>query len=74
MRDSQRSGLRLLAGPAYFARDSEDSGLGLTARVDGAERIVEHLSFVFWAQAQLPPTNNGDRLSSASVGIGLRLW
>ena len=72
-RDDQGSGVRLLAGPGYFRTSDYRNGLGFSARVDGAERVSSHLSFVFWAQGQMPPSRRGERLSTLTAGIGLRV-
>ncbi len=72
MRDHQGSGVRLFAGPGYYTTNS-DGGLGLTARLDGAERLTSRLSFVFWTQAHLFPSVADARLTTTSAGIGLRL-
>ncbi|WP_373057893.1 hypothetical protein [Gemmatimonas sp.] len=73
IREDQGSGVRLLAGPGYFITSESRSGIGLTARLDGAERMTARLSFVFWAQAQLPPAVRGERLAVTAVGIGVRV-
>ena len=72
-RDDQGSGVRLLAGPGYFRTSDYRNGLGLSARVDGAERVSSHLSFVFWTQGHLPPSRRGEWLSTLTGGIGLRM-
>ena len=72
-RDDQGSGVRVFAGPGYFHTMDDRNGIGLTARVDGAERMSSRLSFVFWAQGHLPPSPRGERLSTLTAGIGLRV-
>jgi hypothetical protein len=73
MRAHQGSGVRLLAGPGYFTTSDSRSGIGMTARLDGAARMTPRLSFVFWTQAQIPPATRGERLTVASAGIGVRV-
>lgn len=73
MRDDQGSGMRVLAGPGYFTTSDSRSGIGVTTRLDGAERMTSRLSFVFWTQAQIPPAIRGERLMVASAGIGVRV-
>ncbi len=72
-RDHQGSGLRLFAGPGYFRTSDDRAGLGMSTRVDGAERVSTHVSFVFWAEGRLPPSPRGERLSNLTAGIGLRV-
>jgi hypothetical protein len=73
MRDDQGSGVRLLAGPGYFTTSDARRGIGVTARLDGAQRMTSRLSLVFWTQAQRPPATPGERLTVVSAGIGVRV-
>jgi hypothetical protein len=73
MRAHQGSGVRLLAGPGYFTTSDSRRGIGVTARLDGAQRMTSRLSFVFWTQAQRPPATPGERLTVVSAGIGVRV-
>jgi hypothetical protein len=72
-RDDQGSGVRVLVGPGYYTTNDSRRGIGVTARLDGAERMTSRLSFVFWTQAQIPPSARGERRTVASAGIGLRV-
>ncbi len=72
-RDDQGSGLRIFAGPGYFRMSDDRAGLGLSTRVDGAERLSSRVSFVFWAEGRLPPSRRGERLSNLTAGLGLRV-
>ncbi len=72
-RDDQGSGVRLFLGPGYVRTSDDRNGLGLSARVDGAERMSSHLSFVFWAAGDLPPSRRSEHLTNLTAGIGLRV-
>ena len=72
-RDDQGSGVRVFAGPGYFTTSDSRNGIGLLARVDGAERLTARLSFVFWAQAHAPPGRRGERLTVGLAGVGMRV-
>lgn len=72
-RDDQGSGLRIFAGPGYFRMSDDRAGLGVSTRVDGAERVSSRVSFVFWAEGRLPPSRRGERLTNLTAGIGLRV-
>ena len=73
MRDTQDSGVRVLAGPAYIYTSEGVHQFGAITRVDAAERMTRHLSFVFWGQGLFPMANLGERHVLASGGIGLRV-
>lgn len=73
LREDQSSGIRLLVGPAMVAGSEKNNGLGLMGRIDAAEPISRHLSFVFWTQGLVPPKTYNERILTLTGGIGLRV-
>lgn len=63
---------RLLAGPAFFAAE-EGGALGLQGRLDAATPAVFHVSLVASLQGSVLPRFQGERLTSRSVSLGLRI-
>lgn len=63
---------RLLAGPAFFAGE-EGGALGLQGRLDAATPAVFHVSLVASLQGAVLSRYQGERLTSRSISLGLRI-
>jgi hypothetical protein len=63
---------RLLAGPAFFAAE-EGGTLGLQGRMDVATPALFHVSLVASLQGAVLPRFQGERLTTRSISLGLRI-
>ncbi len=73
MRGNQENGVRMLIGPAYIYSSNSTHQFGAVTRVDAAERMTHHLSFVFWGQGLFPTADQGEHHAVVSGGVGLRV-
>jgi hypothetical protein len=64
---------RLLAGPAFFAAQEGGGALGLQGRFDAATPPLFHVSLVASLQGAVLPRFQGERLTSRSLSLGLRI-
>jgi hypothetical protein len=64
---------RALAGPAYFQETYGDDTLGLQGRVDVAASVISRLAVVAAVRGSLLPRYEGETLSFATFGLGLRI-
>ncbi|HEU4885564.1 MAG TPA: hypothetical protein VFT45_25190 [Longimicrobium sp.] len=64
---------RALAGPAYFHAMDGDDALGLQGRLDVARPLIFHTAVVASVRGSLLPSYQGETLSFATFGVGLRI-
>jgi hypothetical protein len=63
---------RALAGPTYF-RSEDDHTFGLQGRLDVARPVVFRIAVVASVRGSLLPRYQGETLSFATFGVGLRI-
>lgn len=64
---------RALAGPAYFQAADGDDTFGLQGRLDVARPLFFHTAVVASVRGSLLPRYEGETLSYAAFGLGLRI-
>ncbi len=64
---------RALAGPAYFQAVDGDDTFGLQGRVDVAKSLIFHTALVASVRGSFLPDFEGQMLSYATFGLGLRI-
>ncbi|HEX2211207.1 MAG TPA: hypothetical protein VHG93_26220 [Longimicrobium sp.] len=64
---------RALAGPAYFQAVDGDDTFGLQGRLDVARRLIPHTAIVASVRGSFLPRFQGQTVSYATFGIGLRI-
>jgi hypothetical protein len=64
---------RAMAGPAYFQATDGDDTFGMQGRLDVARTLIFHTSLVASVRASLLPSYEGETLSYATFGLGLRI-
>lgn len=69
----QKSGARLLAGPALYSASCHRGVTGIV-RLDGAHQLNAVFSFLFWTQGEWVPATVSARRSVISAGLGLRFF
>jgi hypothetical protein len=64
---------RALAGPTYFQAADGDDTFGLQGRLDVAKPLFFHTALVASVRGSLLPRYEGETLSYATFGLGLRI-
>jgi hypothetical protein len=68
-----RLSARVLAGPAYFQAAEGDDAFGLQGRLDVARPLIFRTAVVASVRGSLLPSYQGETLSYAAFGLGLRI-
>ncbi|HEX6369670.1 MAG TPA: hypothetical protein VF006_12190 [Longimicrobium sp.] len=64
---------RALGGPAYFQAADGDDTFGVQGRLDVAKPLFFHTAIVASVRGSLLPSYQGETLSYATFGLGLRI-
>jgi hypothetical protein len=64
---------RAMAGPAYFQATEGDDTFGMQGRLDVARTLILHTALVASVRGSLLPSYQGETLSYATFGLGLRI-